>query len=394
MRDIIRKLLLLTIVILLFKPFEGMSQYVYSEANLQRQLNEARNNVFNEKFNDAVAKYAMLVKNSDNKTVSAEYAYALALSGCYDGAIMNLDKIIASGQADKDVLFYTSQVLKLMEYDSIADLFWSFSYSTKSFAPSWISGQYLSFVEKNHYPATINTDDLGTALQRANKLAEQHQCIQALVLFLELIEVYPDEYLPFIGLSALMENLGYKKEAAKYLRKGIEKMGTDKYKIDPNGVFDKHLETLRSSSDNSEKGFQTPKSEEINSWTSRSFTHYGVSYINKAWAICWKYGYYSSETSFFTIGYNFFEYDKTKTHMIHLSCNSAFGKSVFYGGIDLSAQLSGGKFGFGVGPCVGCAIPLPGRKSSIDIYGVVNMNFQGEMISLVTTASIGYTRYF
>lgn len=111
---------------LLLLSLTSIAQGVYTDASLQKQLDEARRNVVNEQFVDAVTKYAALVKSNDNMTVSAEYAYALALSGCYDGAIMNLDKIFASGQVDKDVLFYTSQVLRLMEYDSIADLFWTF----------------------------------------------------------------------------------------------------------------------------------------------------------------------------------------------------------------------------------------------------------------------------
>ena len=148
--------------------------------------------------------------------MSAEYAYALALSGCYDGAIMNLDKIIASGQADKDVLFYISQVLKLMEYDTVANVFWT---QELSYPPSWISGQHQSFVEKYKRPASINTDNLGTTLQRAKKLADHRQYIQSMVLFLELIETYPDQYLPCVGLSALLENLGFKNAALDYLQK-------------------------------------------------------------------------------------------------------------------------------------------------------------------------------
>ena len=277
MKNTNRILFIAGFVFLLVKPFDGVSQYVYDvyeNASLQWQLNQARNDVCNEKFGDAVARYAELVKENDNKTVSAEYAYALALAGCYDGAVMNLDKIIASGQVDKYVLFYTSQVLKLMEYDSIANLVWTFSYGKKSFAPSWISGQYRSFEEKYHYPATINTDDLGAALQRANKLAERKQYIQSMVLFLELTETYPNHYLPFIGLSALLENLGYNKEAEKYLRKGVEKMGKDKYKIDPFGAYEKHLEKLKANNTNVPMALQQHKNNDAasNALKSKSFT--------------------------------------------------------------------------------------------------------------------------
>lgn len=395
MKNINRLLILAGSMFLLLKPFEGISQYVYSDANLQKQLDKARNDVYNEKFDEAVAKYAILVKNNDNKTVSAEYAYVLALSGCYEGAVMNIDKVFASGQVDKDVLFYTSQVLRLMEYDPIANLFWTFSYDKKLFAPSWISGQYRSFVEKYHYPASINTDGFGTALQRANKLAEHRQYFQSIVLFLELIDSYPDEYLPYIGLSALWENIGYRREAEKYLRKGIEKMGKDKFKIDPFGAYEKHLEKLKANNTNVPMALQQHQNNDVasNAMRSKRFTYYGISYINKAWAVNWKYGHYSSENTFFTIGLGYYNYEKTNTFSVDISfMGKAWG--FFLGGLSLSGRLSGGEFGLGVGPSVGFAIPLPDGKSSIDILGNMNMYFQKANMSVGLSASIGYTRYF
>lgn len=394
MSSIIRKLLLLTIAILLFKPFEGMSQYVYSDAHLQKQLNEARNDVYNEKFSDAVTKYSVLVKSNDNKTVSAEYAYVLALTGCYDGAIMNLDKIFASGQVDKDVLFYTSQVLKLMEYDSIADLFWKYGIVNKSYPPCWISGQYLSFVEKYHYPATINTDDLGTALQRANKLADHRQYIQSMVLFLELIETYPDQYLPCIGLSALLENLGFKKTAIDYLQKGIEKMGSkeDKFKIDPFGTYDKHLQELKTSDNADKVSLQAEKPETTNSKKYKSFSYYGLSYINKTLALNWKYGIYWKDNSFFTFGFSYYNYNNTGTYSVDIASNGKFW-NVCFAGINLSAQWSSDSFSFGIGPCFGLSIPISGGKSSFDLMGGINVYLPAE-ISSTSYSSIGFTHYF
>lgn len=377
---IVQKTVVITITLLLLIPLISTAQNVYQYASVQKYLDEARRHVCNEQFSEAVKKYALLVNSHDNKTVSAEYAYALALSGCYDGAIMNLDKIISSGQVDKEVLFFTSQVLSLMEYDSIADLFWTFSYGNNSIAPSWIAGKYLRFKEKYKYPASINTDDLGTALQRANKLAERNQFIQSMVLFLELIETYPDQYLPCVGLSALLENLGFKKAAIDYLQKGIDRMGgkEKKYRIDPYGAYDNHLKELKASNTNN-LSLQAEKPKATSSKKHKSFTHFGLSYANKTLATNLKYGVYWRDNSYVSFGFSYYNYDNSNSYMADVAfCIS----NIIVLGLDLSAQWSGENFSFGMGPCTGLSIPL--GRTSIDILLVFNMTrWQDESSAII-----------
>lgn len=392
MKTINKILLIAGFAFFLFRPIDGLTQYVYSDAKLQKQLDQARNDVYQEKFHEAIAKYAALVKSNDDKTVSVEYAYALALTGCYSGAIMNLDKVLASGQADKDVLFYTSQVLKLMEYDSVADVFWSYGKLNKAYPPSWISGRYKEFARKYRHAATINTDDLATALQRANKLAERHQIVQSLVLFLELIDFYPDEYLPYVGLSALWENLGCLKEAEKSLSTGIEKMGKNKYQIDPFGHYEKHLEALKACNGVESKVMQQPPSNGSNGNNPKRFSYFGISYINKSWAFNWKYGLYVDANSSFSAGFGLFISDGIANYSADLSVMVKVGK-VFLAGANISAQFSKEYFRFGLGPTLGFAIPLSNGKSSIDILSTLNIYMQKE-IQMGSSVSIGYTHYF
>lgn len=395
MKTINQIIILAGFVFLLLSPFKGLSQNVYSNPKLQTKLDQARTDVNSEKFDEAVSIYAELVKAEDNPTISAEYAYALALSGCFEGAVMNLDIIVTNNQINNDVLFYISQVFKLLDYDDMADLFWSFNlHNYSSYPPDWISKKHNSFVEKYKTQATINIDDYGTALHRANKLAEQRQYIQALVLFLELTETYPDEYLPQIGLSALLENLGYKKEAAKHLLKGIEKMGEEKATIDPSGIYEKHLENLSTNSSNNSTIFKPGASNTAKKKDSRLFGTIGISYFSKTLGLNFKIGHYSSETTFFSLGYSFsllFLETKVKTHTIDISFNKTWG--VFMAGLSASFQWINGESGIGLGPSLGFAIPLPSGKSSIDIYGTGNISIQDGM-AFRTSASIGYTRYF
>lgn len=392
MKNINQIILFIGCTLLLIKPLASTAQYVYTDASLQKQLDEVRRHVVNEQFTEAVKEYSFLVKSNNNKTVSAEYAYALALTGCYDGAIMNLDKIIASGQADKDVLFYISQVLKLMEYDTIAELFWSFSPQNNVYPPNWISSQYVTMVEKHKFKATVNTDDFGTALRRANKLADQQQYIQSIVLFLELIETYPDQYLPCIGLSALLENLGFKKTAAEFLQKGIERMGVDRQRIDPYGVYEQHLEKLKRETNDgslSKLGKQGNPNPQVPQ--RKQFIHTGLSYFNNAFAFNMMYGFYTSENTSFSINLGYTHFGEDSSVSGDLSFNFRWWQDEIIG-LSLSSQYAGETVDFGAGGRVGWALPLSNGSSSIDF--LINLNYYFTSGQMRKTYSIGYTRYF
>lgn len=385
----IKTILFIGCALLVLKPFASTAQNVYSDASLQKRLDDARNNVCNEQFANAITKYAALVKTNDNKTVSAEYAYALALTGCYDGAVMNLDKIYASGQVDKNVLFFSSQVLKLMEHDSMADCFWTQEVSTP---PSWISNQYKSLLGKHKSPAAINTDAFSKALQRANHLADQRQYLQSTVLFLELIEVYPDQYLPCIGLSALMENLGFKQAAAEYLQKGIERMGSDRPRIDFYGVYDKHLEKLKNEVGNkSSNQFESSGNASTQASQMKQFIHTGLSYFNQALAFNVMYGLYTSENTSLSINLGYTHMGESSALLSDLSFNFRWWQDEIVG-VALSAQYSGGSFDLGAGARAGWSFPLPNSSSSIDFLYSIYYYFKNEQMS--ESYSIGYTRYF
>ena len=364
------------------------SQVVYSDSSKENMLESARTAVLHERFGNAVKEYSGLVKKDDNKTVSAEYAFALALSGCYDGAIMNLDKIITSSKANKETLFYISQVLKLMEYDKVADVFWTIEVSEP---PVWLSGKYKALVEKYKNAATINADNLPVALQRANKLVAQQQYIQSIVLYEELMETYPNEYLPYIGASALWESLGYKTIAADYLQKGLNTMGKDKAKYDSDGIYQKHLSKLKEDNKKEYMAFRPQKLKYMGNRPSKNMAYFGLSYMNKTLALNARYGYRTSNNTNASVDVGFTKFDGSKMFTTDLSFNGTLDR-IFVVGVGLSAQFSGGEFDGGAGLRAGWSLPLSNVKSSVDIllsdyYMIKNKNFR-------FTLSIGYTCYF
>ena len=254
---------------------------VYSQNN--NTLKEARNYVAAQQFDHAVNTYSYLVsKNIDDKhryrsannTLLLEYAYALALNGVYDGALMCLDQAILIGRND-DMNFYIAQVLSLMDYGDLAKLFWV---RNDSEVPSWISLVHASFIEKYKTQPVINQDEFSEAFKRANSLAASDAYIQAIVLFQEIIDNYPQLHLPYIGYSAIWEKLGMNSKAIELLQKGISLMDKEKDK-DAINTYEKHLKELTNNkSKNNTVTFS--KSTIPNQWMLHLGGMYTPSYTN------------------------------------------------------------------------------------------------------------------
>lgn len=391
---------IIALLVFLF-PCTNIAQQIDANFTMNQKHKTARNAVINEHFEDAVAEYSDLLKKEENVEVRSEYAYALALAQCYDGAIMNLDKILVSGKADKTTLFYISQVLKLMEYDELSDVFWT---KEVSGVPSWIALKYESFVVKYKHMATINTDDLGKALQRANYLIAQEQYVQTIVLYQELVESYPNEYLPYIGFSALWESLGYKDLAVKYLQDGISVIGNDKQEYDADGVYKQHLVKLKSNNTYLKKAFvyynlkdigknkRVASNENNKSFIKRKFMYFGFTSINKSLSLDAKFGIYTSDRTSFSVGLGYQSFDGVPSYLGSMSLYLGSGK-VFSGlGLSLLAQKTGDDFDCGIGASVGGSFLKSIERHSIDCR--LGAYYLIKATSFQMTLSIGYTYYF
>ena len=386
-------------ILLVSLTFAASSQSFYKEAAMNEKNRMARKNILDEQFVYAIDKYSELLKKEDNSTVRAEYAYALALAKCYDGAIMNLDKVLISGKADKTTLFYTAQVLKLMEYDELADVFWTAAVSNP---PSWLwaSDKYISLADKYKSMAAINTDALGTALQRVNFLVAQKQYIQSIVLYQELVETYPNEYLPYIGFSALWESLGYKELSIDYLQTGIDVMGDKKSEYDPDGVYEKHLAKLKRDNTKENKVFafyrlkyignasKSQKTIDNGEFFRKKFIYMGLTYINNMVSANVRYGYYNTDYTSFSIDLGYSKTDNINTITGNMSL--ILGNTV---GVSAACQLYDGDFDGGFGVTLGWPIYSKDKRMSLDLRGGVYY-YLIKAKDLKATFSIGLTRYF
>lgn len=180
-------------------------------------LEAARAYVIAEDFNRAVSAYATLVrKDTANVLLGAEYAYALALNGIYDGALARLDRIWRPGANTPAVDFFASQVFALMGYETLA-----VEVGKKIEAgsvPEWIasaaSGLLEKYADRNPSGNMSEAGDVVTDFRRANRLAAQDYNLMAAAMFEGIITAYPGEYLPYVGSSIALEKAGLYDQAA------------------------------------------------------------------------------------------------------------------------------------------------------------------------------------
>lgn len=230
-------------------------------------LNQVRQLVLAEKFSEAIPEYAWRIEDQANSMgyhkgvdgdLLAEYAYVLALSGMYDGALLNLDRALSIGnynaidpaiaaqskqaaasmkegkrkQKEMQRLssvnnsalleFYIAQVYMLMDYPALAKVFFNEQDSESLAAvPQWISRDYKLFAKKYTRQPVINQDNFADAMKRANMFSVNKMYMQAIVIFQEMIDNFPKEYMPYIVQSKVWEKLGFYDKASELLTKGI-----------------------------------------------------------------------------------------------------------------------------------------------------------------------------
>ncbi|MDR1169460.1 MAG: hypothetical protein LBK97_01330 [Prevotellaceae bacterium] len=209
--------------------------------------NQAREYILQGKMQEAIIAYAQLSsKDAGNTAILMEYAYSLALGGIPEGALMYLDLAKQSG-AGSEYYFYAARVLELMGHKSLAASF----RATGGNAPSWLYDSRADHLMRQSSSVRINRDEDSTAYKRANTLAAKGMYLQSLVLLQELIDRYPDLYLPYLSASITLENLQLFDRAAESLKKSIAlinetlKRGYDADLSDALPAFNAHLEGLK-----------------------------------------------------------------------------------------------------------------------------------------------------
>lgn len=193
-------------------------------------IEKARDYLISGKINDAIIAYSLPAKISSDPSLISEYAYALALGGFYDAALIQLDRLWSIDQTSADVNYFSAQIFALMGYNELASEFWKESATSRK--PVWIAASKSSILlqkYKRKYPVSgiLNQEELKANFKRANELASDNSYFQALALFQEIINQYPNEFLPYVGFSITLEKIGALEKSVQILEKGISRIPDD-----------------------------------------------------------------------------------------------------------------------------------------------------------------------
>jgi tetratricopeptide (TPR) repeat protein len=246
-RSRLRSYCLFTILFSLsFYSFSQKNKQVKMDPSYSQQYDKARAFINSEDFISAIAEYAPLAKKyPGNTTLAAEYAYALALAGVYEAAIIQLDRIHNIGLEAPEVNYFIVQTFALMDNSDLANEFW---FPLQKYTPpSWISAKAYSFQQKykrKKAPSSKRSkEELIETFKSANELAAQNKYFQSIARFQEIITDYPNNYLPYIGYGMVLENSGAIYKALRVTEKAITLVGNDS---EQKQLLEERLSTLKS----------------------------------------------------------------------------------------------------------------------------------------------------
>jgi tetratricopeptide (TPR) repeat protein len=354
----------------------------------------ARTLMLTENFDNAISVYAQLiVRDSGNVSLNAEYAYALALDGIYDAALIRLDKAQKMQPSNQETNFYASQILALMGFQQLADEYVKVVGS--SGAPSWIASKAPLLLQKYRRilkePGNRSGNELVTLFTRANRLTAQNCTFQSIALFEEITSQYPEVYLPYMGYSLALEKAGMYEQSLKTIQKALTLIGNTPEDQEAKQVLEKRLTTLQSkvtTGNNTSKANPTSISEVAKP---QMMAYGGGSFSSAYTSFNAKMGVFISKSDYaaFDIGLTNFG-SSTYTNLGLTLYNR---KKIFVAGLGLTSTLGGGSSVFYGKVSVGISIMNKKGTTSLDIFLDGKMPLKSGYAT-VMGLSIGESVYF
>jgi tetratricopeptide (TPR) repeat protein len=343
--------------------FLFISSYSFSQD--KTLLSTARNFVVNEQIAQAVSCYAQLAnKDKINSALLTEYAYVLALNGVYEGALMNIDRARLFGNLSDKCYFYIVQVFSLMGYDWI-----TIEYVKKSSVPEWIASHYERFHYKHKQKVIIHSENLDVAFKRANYLAASGLCFQSIVLYEQLLEEQPDNYLFHIGYSISLEKVGLLKLAIDEMETGISLMDNTPETKEARQVFADRIAELKQKQ-NAEPPKQTwflDQWSKLQAFNPKTMLYAGGMFSSSYTAFNSRFGVYLSNSFNASLGLGISGNSDATYFNLGISGYQRFGKTLVLG-LGINEQTGGGTGVFSIKPSVGLSFVNNRRDASWDLF--------------------------
>lgn len=361
-------------------------------AHAQGSNYNRRQAVFNMKLGDvdkAVLFYAQSVDKAKeernagkgvNGDLLAEYAYALVLHHDFEAALINIDRAISLKASNGT--FFAGQILTVMGYGTAAFQLSGFvpgQYYKISKYSNWIDGIYQNLTPKYATKATINRDSPQEALKRAAALAERGQVVQAIALYEELMEQYPNVYVIPASYSTLWEKRGNRVYAATLLKNSIALMGS--VDATERAAYMEHLKRLEVVQPVGLS--KLTKGMQMIVYTGASFSK-GMSSLSGRVGV-------STESKFSaSLNANVMFWDKSAFGNVGLSVYKTW--SFFVVGLGVSRQFSKESKAWGLAPSVGLTFINRAQTASFDITAAGQIPFASET-RYSYSLSVGTTFY-
>ena len=357
--------------------------------NVTLLLNKPRNLILSGQISQAIQAYAQLVeKDETNSTLLEEYAYALALGGVYEGALMNLDRAKLLGVLSEKGYFYAGQVFALMGYNRPATEF-----LTHCSVPQWIYPKCNELYKQYKLASSLPQEkELETAFRRTNYLASVSMYYQSIALYEQILEGKPDAYLFHIGYSIPLEKVGLRKLAAEELQTGISLMGDNPQYAEAKQAFNQRLEQLRQQPENATANEQPNLLKKLDKFNPQTMLYVGGSFSENYTSFNARFGVYLSNSFNGALDLGVLGSSDATTFNIGVSGYQRFG-NVLNIGLGLYDAIGSNSNVLSIAPTLGFSFINAKRNSSWDIF----FNAQYPVMqgaSVVYGFSIGKSFYF
>jgi len=358
-------------------------------------IDKARGYILSGQINDAVITYALVAKDSDDPVLISEYAYALALGGIYDAALIELDLLWPIDKASAGSNYFASQVFELMGYSELANALGKQSVSFK--IPVWIETKSTlllnKYRHKNRDSDTIIPEELIAAFNRANELASQNSYFQALALFQKITDQYPQEFLPYVGFSITLEKVGALEKSVQTLDKGISMVPDDAEHKEIKQVLQQRAVTIRQKMKTLPAAAALPlqQTNVREEKGSQMMAYVGGMITSSYTNFNFRYGYFVSGKSNASVDYGLTNSSGISSSNLGFTFYSR-EKSFVYG-TGLMASFMNGTSTMYYKVSVGISFMNEKRTSSYDLFMDGNMGFKKQTPTVINL-SIGKSLYF
>jgi len=359
-------------------------------------INKARNYILSENINEAIAMYGKLIKSdADNPVLLAEDAYALALSGIYDAALVRLDLCRSMGAVSPEINYFTAQVFALMGYNDLAGEFWK----TKDIneAPAWIFSKSALLLQKYRSKSPVTTtrtrEQLIANFLRANELASQTRYFQSIALFHDIVAIYPNEYLPYVGYSITLEKTGALGKSAQSIEKAILLIGNTPEDKANKQLLEKRLATIRQTMSLTlpNANPEIPVSKVQDAAGPQMMAYAGGMVAPHTTNINGRIGYFVSGSSNVSVDFGVWKNAEYTSSNVGLTLYNR--QKIFVSGAGLGMNAANGNSAFSLKLSVGISKMNKARTASFDVFLDMNKGLKKDALTTYCF-SIGTSKYF